>query len=237
MDLSDRKSWIPAREKDDGLRIGMFHEEIDILPNGSFNSEIASECDLDIVILGDQHGPSGDWEDSRLFNSQQSAERKLWYTGSHEAQNIAQSWQGRVLSIDAGFGREPIVNPIAVGSLRFNDTDFEFDEDMDEPLRLLNERLGEIEGNPELTFVRLELTGEAGPETLVDLEDEIAEFVESWPVSEVIIEQLAVRIDPEDTDTDANLRAIEAELENMNLDQLVLARSVVLLRRYYRRLA
>jgi len=237
-DLSDRTSWIPVREKDDGVRIGMFHEEIDILPNGSFNSKIASEYDLDIVILGDQHGPSEDWEDSRLFNSQQSAERRLWYTGSHEAQNISQNWQGRVLSIDAELGSEPIVNPIAVGSLRFIDIDdFEFDEDMEEPLALLNERLGEIEGDPELTFVRLELAGEAIPETLDALDDELAKFVESWPLSEVNKGQLAVLIDLKNTDADANLRVIEAELENMNLDPEVLARSVVLLRRYHRKLA
>ena len=37
--------------------------------------------------------------------------------------------------------------------------------------------------------------------------------------------------------TDSNLRQIERELENMNLDPGVLARSIVLLRRYHRRLA
>jgi len=46
---------------------------------------------------------------------------------------------------------------------------------------------------------------------------------------------LAVLIDPENADL--NLRQIESELENMNLEPSVLARSIVLLRRYHRRLA
>ena len=100
---------------------------------------------------------------------------------------------------------------------------------------LLNERLGEIDSDSELTLVRLNLTGEATPETLEELDENLAEFIESWPVSTVERGQLAVLIDTENTDL--NLRQIESELENMNLEPSVLARSIVLLRRYHRRLA
>jgi len=184
-----------------------------------------------LALLGDWHGPSGDIENSLI----DQPDRKLWYAGSHEAQNISQNWQGRVLSIDAELGQEPIVNPIPVGSLKFTHIEFEFEEDMEEPLELLNERLGEIDGNPELTFVRFNLTGEATPETLEVLDENLTEFVESWPANIVERDQLAVLIDPENTDL--NLRQIEGELENMNMNPNTLARSIILLRRYHRRLA
>ena len=100
---------------------------------------------------------------------------------------------------------------------------------------LLNERLGEIDLDPKLTLIRLRLSGEATPETHEGLDESLAVFVESWPVNIVEKEQLAVLIDPENTDL--NLRQIERELENMNLEPSVLARSIVLLRRYHRRLA
>jgi len=228
MDLSDRTSWITAREEDDGLRIGMFHESIQ--PHGTFDPDVASNHDLDLALLGDWHGPSGDIENSLI----DQPDRKLWYAGSHEAQNISQNWQGRVLSIDAELGQEPIVNPIPVGSLKFTHIEFEFEEDMESPLELLNERLGEIDGDPTLTFVRLILSGEAIPEILELLDESLDEFVESWPVNIVEMEQLEVLIDPENTDL--LLRQIESELENMNLEPSVLARSIVLLRRYHRRL-
>ena len=225
-DLRDRIRWIPEREEDDGLRIGMFHESLP--PFGEFDPDVATKHDLDLALLGDWHGSKG--EDSLL----DQPDRRLWYTGSHEAQNIKHSWIGRVLSIEAELGQEPIVTPIPVGILRFIDIEFEFEEDMDEPLELLNKRLEEIDSDSELTFVRLNLTGEAIPETLEALDECLDEFAQSWPANNVKRDQLTVLIDPENTDS--NLRQIEEELEDMNLDQKTLARSIVLLRRYHRRL-
>ena len=45
------------RTKDDGIRIGLFHAAIKELPNGTLPSDVASQRDLDIAIVGDQHGP------------------------------------------------------------------------------------------------------------------------------------------------------------------------------------
>ena len=184
-----------------------------------------------MALLGDWHGPSGDIENSLI----DQPSRKLWYAGSHEAQNISQTWQGRVLAIDIELGREAIVNPMPVGSLRFIHIEFEFEEDMEGPLELLNDRLGEIDDDHDLTFVRLNLTGEATPETLEALDENLADFIDSWPFNIVERRDLSVLINQENTDS--NLRQIERELENMNLDPGVLARSIVLLRRYHRRLA
>ena len=102
-------------------------------------------------------------------------------------------------------------------------------------MELLNDRLGEIDDDHDLTFVRLNLTGEATPETLEALDENLADFIDSWPFNIVERRDLSVLINQENTDS--NLRQIERELENMNLDPGVLARSIVLLRRYHRRLA
>jgi len=229
MDLSDRTSWIPGRTDDDGLRIGMFHESIQ--PHGTFDPDVAANHDLDLALLGDWHGPSGDIENS-LINQ---PERKLWYAGSHEPQNISHNWRGRVLSIDVEIGQVPDVNPIEVGSLQFTHIEFEFQEDMDEPLNLLNDRMEEIDGDSELTFIRLNLTGEASPAILEALDEQLLVLTESWPYIKVEKDDLSVIIDP--ANDDLNLREIERELENMNLQPSIMNRAILLLRRYHRRLA
>lgn len=228
MDLTDRTSWIPPREAKDGLRIGMFHESI--LPHGSFDPDVALNHDLDLALLGDWHGPSGDIEKSLI----DQPERNLWYAGSPEAQNISQNWQGRVLSIDIDNGKIPIVSPIPVGKLKFTHIEFKFDEDMNEPLEILNESLGEISGDPELTFVRLNLSGEATLETLEKLNDSLDKFIENWPANIVKREQLRIILNSKNTDP--IILQVEEELKNMNLDSATLARAMLLLRRYHRRL-
>ena len=40
------------------MRIGMFHESIQ--PHGTFDPDVALNHDLDLALLGDWHGPSGD---------------------------------------------------------------------------------------------------------------------------------------------------------------------------------
>ena len=226
-DLSDRTSWIPSRKKDDGIRIGMFHESLP--PFGEFDSNIVENHDLDIALLGDWHGPKS--EDSLL----DQPEKNLWYAGAPEAQSVNHHWIGRVLSIEIELGEKPVVNPIVIGSLKFTSIEFEFEEDMENPLQLLDEKIEGIEGNPQLTYVKLILTGEATPKTLEMLDDNLAEFARSWPISEVEKGQLRVLTNQENTD--ATLRQIEAELENMNLEPATMTRAIVLLRRYYRRLA
>jgi len=151
------------------------------------------------------------------------------------AQSVNHNWIGRVLSIEIEPRAKPVVNPIVVGSLKFTSIEFEFEEDMENPLELLDERIEGIEGTPQFTYVKLILKGEATPETLEMLDDNLAEFVKSWPISDVEKGQLRVLINQENTDS--TLRQIETELENMNLEPATMARAIVFLRRYYRRLA
>ena len=225
-DFTDRVNWIPKRKKSDGLRIGMFHESIQ--PHGDFDPEVSLNHDLDMTLLGDHHGPAGNIENSLI----DQPSRKLWYAGSPEAQNIKHNWQGRVLGIEVEIGKEIIVEPIYVGKLKFEDVIFNFKEDMDSPLELLSEKLGDIVGEQKLTYVRLCLTGEGKPETHEGLEDLLKEFKGNWPNNSVIKEQFSVINDY--TDSDKNLQEISEELSTMNLTDEVLARSIILLRRYYR---
>lgn len=229
-DFSDRVSWIPGRKAEDGIRIGMFHESIP--PFGDFDHEVAINHDLDIALLGDWHGPSGE-NDASLIDQ---PDRKLWYAGSHEAQNISQHWQGRVLSITAKAGCELIVEPIVVGKLKFIDEGFEFHEDMENPLGQLVEKIGTFEGDKDLTFIRFTLTGEAEGSTLAKLEEVLDDIRESWPNIVIKKSELAVLINPSDETSMRNLHAVEAELQNMKLDKAVLARAVIFLHRYFRRL-
>lgn len=226
-DLSDRTSWIPNREKDDGIRVGMFHESLP--PFGEFDPDIVENHDLDIALLGDWHGPKS--EDSLL----DQPNKNLWYAGAPEAQRVGHDWIGRVLSIEIEPGKKPVVNPITVGSLKFTSVEFEFEEDIENPLELLNDKIEQIDGDPQLTYVKLTLSGEAAPETLEMLDETLVHFAESWPVNDVEKGQLRVLTNQENTDL--TLCQIETELENMNLEPAILARAIVLLRRYHRRLA
>jgi DNA repair exonuclease SbcCD nuclease subunit len=229
MDISDRTSWIPERQASDGLRIGMFHESIE--PFGDFDSKVALNHDLDLAFLGDWHGPSKEIENSLL----DQPDKKMWYAGSPEAQSKNQSWKGRVLSIDANLGKNPIVAPISVGKLCFYDLNFEFDEDMENPLDQLKDTLSEIQGDAESTYVRLKLTGEAKPELLDELDEYLTSVSTEWPYSEIDKSGLEVILNS--TNDDPMMSQIENELHNMSLDSEVLARSMVLLQRYARRCA
>ena len=179
--------------------------------------------------MGDWHGPKS--EDSLL----DQPNKNLWYAGAPEAQRVGHDWIGRVLSIEIEPGKKPVVNPITVGSLKFTSVEFEFEEDMENPLELLNDKIEQIDGDPQLTYVKLTLCGEAAPETLEMLDETLVHFAESWPVNDVEKGQLRVLTNQENTDL--TLCQIETELENMNLEPAILARAIVLLRRYHRRLA
>ena len=106
---------------------------------------------------------------------------------------------------------------------------------MENPVELLNDKIEQIDGDPQLTYVKLTLCGEAAPETLEMLDETLVHFAESWPVNDVEKGQLRVLTNQENTDL--TLCQIETELENMNLEPAILARAIVLLRRYHRRLA
>ena len=230
-DMGDLTSWIPEREDSDGLRVGMFHGSIMSIAGEdarqrSIDPDVSESQDLDLTLMGDWHG-------GELLDQ---PDRRLWYAGAPEPQRIGHDWEGRVLLIDAELGRAPSVEPVMVGSLKFVDFVFEFDLDMDDPVQALGDALDGIEGAPELTYIRFSLTGEMLAGEIEGVMDRLEDFSGDWPFHSRRRRGLAVvQEDPAEAD-DERLHAVEAELHGMVLEDGVLARATVLLRRMYRRL-
>ena len=230
-DMGDLTSWIPDREDSDGLRVGMFHGSImsiggEDARQRSIDPDVSESRDLDLTLMGDWHGGE----------SLDQPDRRLWYAGAPEPQRIDHDWKGRVLLIDAEPGREPIVEPVVVGSLKFIDFEFEFDLDMGDPVQALGDALDVIEGAPELTYIRFSLTGEMLAGKIESVMDRVEDFSGDWPFHSRRRRGLAVvQEDPAEAD-DERLHAVEAELHGMGLEDAVLARATVLLRRMHRRL-
>ena len=115
-DIGDRTSWIPERENEDGLRVGLFHGSImsiggEDARERSIDPDVSELQDLDMTLLGDWHG-------GELLDQ---PDKRLWYAGAPEPQRIDHNWDGRVLLIEAELGRDPVVEPVIVGSLKFVD--------------------------------------------------------------------------------------------------------------------
>ena len=164
-------------------------------------------------------------------------ERSLWYAGAPEPQRISHNWQGRVLMIEAGLKGEPTVEPIIVGKLKFVDFEFVFDLDMGNPTQLLADQLEGIEGEPESTYIRVKLAGEVTPEIIEGIDVPVDSFSTNWSFIHSDLTGLQT-VFPEDEERvdDPLLRQLEDELAGMGLPIEVFSRSVVLLRRSYRRL-
>lgn len=230
-DMGDRTSWIPDREASDGLRVGIFHGSIMAIGGEearqrSIDPDVSESRDLDLTLLGDWHG-------GELLDQ---PDRRLWYAGAPEPQRIDHEWEGRLLMIDAELDREPIVEPVMVGSLKFVDFEFEFDLDMNDPVQALGEKLDEIEGVPELTYIRFSLTGEILAVNIEGVMERLENYSGDWPFHNRRRRGLTVIQEEEDEAEDERLYAVEAELHGMGLEGGVLARATVLLRRMHRRL-
>ena len=89
------------------MRVALMHGALTSLPNGLIPEDLTTQMDLDLVICGDQHGPSsGDPEASPLFNLSTSKARRLYYAMAPEAQNINQNFTGSVLSLEVSDDHE-----------------------------------------------------------------------------------------------------------------------------------
>lgn len=230
-DIGDQTSWIPERNEEDGLRVGMFHGSImsiggEDARERSIDPDVSDAMDLDLALLGDWHG-------GELLDQ---PERRLWYSGAPEPQRIDHDWEGRVLLIDAESGREPEVEPVIVGRLKFVDFVFESDLDMEDPVQSLQVALDEIEGTPEYTFIRFSMRGEIASANVEVVMDLLEESSTGWPHHSMRSGGLTIIQDEGAERVDERLHMIEAELHRMGLDEEVLTRATVLLRRMYRRL-
>ena len=186
-DLSDLYGWIPSRSEEDGIRIGLFHGALAILPDGSIPENLAVESDLDLVVVGDQHGPSGNGEsESKLFDLDISKARGLYYAGAPEAQNIKQNWIGSYLSLEVSSdGAIETAERVEIGKMAFVNEQIGLSES--DPVQEIKDRLEHVLGrDPQLTVIRLSLTGEIGLDSNLEVESYIEELSTRFPMLEVV---------------------------------------------------
>ena len=153
-------------------RIALMHGALDSLPKGLIPENLASQKDLDLVICGDQHGPSdGDDDTSELFNLETSRKRKLYYAMAPEAQHINQNFTGSFLSLEIDEnGKIGSCERIEVGEIRFVNKTFVFDQEMEDIQLTLTSILEQTVGRPpELTSIRLHLHGYLQSDALTKL--------------------------------------------------------------------
>lgn len=186
-DISNQYAWIPERKEGDGLRLALMHGALTSLPNGLIPEDLATQMDLDLVICGDQHGPSsGDPEASLLFNLATSEARRLYYAMAPEAQNINQNFTGSVLSLELSDSHEiTATSRIDVGVLRFvNGTvNFAGENGIEEQLTSFFEPYNGHQ--PGLVSLRLELTGDITRDESVALQAQLEDLGQQWPLFEL----------------------------------------------------
>jgi len=204
-DISDQWGWIPERTEGQGTRIALMHGALDSLPGGLIPENLSSQKDLDLVICGDQHGPSdGDTAASELFNLETSMKRKLYYAMAPEAQHINQNFTGSFLSLDIDKnGKAGSCERIEVGEIRFINEIFVFDEEMEDIQSVLASVLEQIvERPPELTSIRLHLKGQLRSESFTKLNQLISSLKQDWQIIEV--KNLVNEFEPEEAIADDN---------------------------------
>ena len=102
----------------------LMHGGLDNLPGGTIPADVASKMELDLVVCGDQHGPSqGDEDASVLFNVETSIQRRLVYSMAPEAQHINQGFVGAYERLVGRKRGTQSVDRVEVGELRFLNSD------------------------------------------------------------------------------------------------------------------
>ena len=203
-DISDQWGWIPERTKVHGTRIALMHGALDSLPGGLIPGNLASQKDLDLVICGDQHGPSdGDDDTSELFNLETSRKRKLYYAMAPEALHINQNFTGSFLSLEIDKnGKVGSCERIEVGEIRFVNETFDFDQEMEVQPALASVLEQTVERPPELTSIRLHLHGYLQSEAFTKLHQTLASLKQEWQIMKITDE--VSEFEPEESVTDDN---------------------------------
>lgn len=236
-DLADQWKWIPERTKDDGIRIGLFHAAIKELPNGTLPSDVASQRDLDIAIVGDQHGPSNVEEGihSMLFDIETSTKRKLFYSGALEAMHIAQPFTGSFLNISMNkTGKITNAERVKVGKIRFFRQDFEFSEDIENSFQQIEDFETMIdEADSGFSSIKMTIHGHLAKEQDDILQDIILNMKEKYPIIEIAEEYST---ESQITHDDPIFELISNALNEQNdIDNALKERALILLKSNLRR--
>lgn len=165
-DLADPTDWIPGREDDELIRIGIAHGS---LPTPDREREFPIEADtpqkkgLDYLALGD-------WHSLRTYESGQ-----LSYPGTPEQTSFSETDAGHVLLVAIGRpGSAPQLTPHKVGSLVWEQWEEELGEPVHETLQALQERIERLPMGTD-TLLRLTLTGAVRADELP-----LADQFETW---------------------------------------------------------
>ena len=233
-DISNQYAWIPERSTEDGLRVALMHGGLDTLPGGTIPADVASKKELDLVVCGDQHGPSqGDEDASVLFNGETSIQRRLVYSMAPEAQHINQGFVGAYTNVAlAENGELEALSRVEVGELRFLNSTVEFDVDSDVNLELEQALNPVVDRPPNLTSIRLTLVGELTPGSADLLNTAIANLTLMWPLFEVFNETTVVQNGDDNTVQmdDPVLRTLLTKADEIGLDEHILNRAIELYR-------
>ncbi len=164
--LSDPTAWIPRRTEEEHslIRLGAAHGSLRI--EGKFEGDdhpIARDAwrqhDLDYLALGH-------WHSCQIYD-----EGRMAYPGTPEQTAFEESGAGQALlvSIESP-GALPVIEPLAVGQLRWLTKEFEVHEPLSESLQHIQNNLAQT-ADKENTLLRLTLTGAARADSLPQLED------------------------------------------------------------------
>ena len=221
-DLSNQYDWIPEREEGQGVRVALMHGALDSIPDGTIPTKVAAIKDLDLVVCGDQHGPShGDEHASVLFNPEVSIQRRLVYAMAPEAQHINQGFVGAYTEVAmTKTGEIKALNRIEVGELRFLNSTVSLSEEegvedaLDEAMSPIRDRA------PELTSIRLTLEGNISHDQNESLQVKLSELSSNWPLLEVRNRVVIIEDDgTQDQEADDPiLRLLQTKARERNLD-------------------
>lgn len=229
-DISNQYAWIPERSTEDGLRVALMHGGLDTLPDGTIPADVASKKDLDLVVCGDQHGPSQGGEDaSVLFNRETSIKRRLVYSMAPEAQHINQGFVGAYTNVALAENGEIVaLTRTEVGELRFLNSTVTFNAETDLNLELEQALSPVADRPPNLTSIRLTLVGELTSEGADLLDIEIAKLKSIWPLCEVFNQTTVVQNGDDNTVQmdDPVLRTLLAKAHDIGLDHHILKRAI-----------
>lgn len=222
-DLSNQYDWIPDRAEEQGIRVALMHGALDSIPDGTIPANVATIKDLDLVVCGDQHGPShGDEHASVLFNPEATMQRRLVYAMAPEAQHINQGFVGAYTEVVmTKTGEFETLNRIEVGELRFLNATVALDEE-DEVEDMLNEAMGAVQDRaPQLTSIRLKLVGDINHGQNESLQVKLSKLRSIWPLldvqNRVIVTEEGGAGDQETDDPILRLLQTKAREQNLNV--------------------
>ncbi len=158
----DPTDWIPPREREDVIRIGIAHG---CLPHARpedrdfpIGVDTAVLKGLDYLALGHYH------------NRQVFSQQRVAMAGTPEQTKFGEQDTGYVLIVELdGPGTTPRIEPVPVGTLTWLDLTAEWGEGAGAARQALQQRIAELPAG-DSTLLRLKLTGVVRPDELVEVE-------------------------------------------------------------------